>query len=518
MKELKELHDSRYELKPCNGASSGKTLPVVVIAGRPNVGKSTLFNRLVQRKVAITSAESGTTRDGAVAVADFCGEKATLVDTGGYRLSATGGTNEAEIDSAVRSKAKEACKKADTVILLLEAGEATAEDEEIIHFLRPMMEKTVVAVNKTEGGRMASASYEWARFGFGQMLFVSAEHGDNIDKLKETVAAALQKTRGTHCTATAVAANIPQSDGREQEEKGEGDSAIEQKDTPLRLTLVGKPNTGKSTLLNRLTHSTLSIVSPVAGTTRDSVLGAFAFEGTLFSVLDTAGIRRKSRVKEDIEYYSVNRAIKSLDECDIAVILIDAGEGITGQDKKICDRALDAGRAVIFALSKWDTQNKGRKAARDAEEEVRIAFPQMAYCPIVEISAIEGTGIIELLRTAKKLKEQLQKRIETSALNIALHDWTEHRPPAGSTSGKFKIRYMTQIGVNPPRFVLFARDSHSAPKTYLTYLKNSIRRDMGFCLVPVVLEVRESSKRKSNEDTACRPLAAPHCYRGGKKQ
>lgn len=473
-------------------------IPIVAIVGRPNVGKSTLFNRLVRRRLAITSPKSGTTRDGAVSETDFLGKRAILVDTGGYRLETGGRDDEAAIDAAVRGRALKEAQKADVILLVLEAGDATAEDEELITAIRPFTNKTIVAVNKTEGGRNMSSSYEWARFGFKDMIFISAEHGERIEDLREAVASKLPET-----------SQIMPSDSGINNETAASEIASSTSSLQLspnisvfdiRIALVGRPNTGKSTLLNRLTHSDLSIVSPVAGTTRDTVSGEFCFEGVKFCVLDTAGIRRKSRVTESIEYYSVNRAIKTLDDCDIAVILIDSQEGVSEQDKKICDRALDAGRAVIFALSKWDTQPKGRKAARDAVEAVKANFPQMAYSPVVEVSALQGTGLVDLLRTAIEAKKQLERRIETSALNIALHDWIEKRPPPSSKSKRFKPRYITQIGVNPVRFVLFARGAHDAPKTYLTYIKNSIRRDLGFDITPVVLEVRESSRKKEEAE------------------
>ena len=258
---------------------------------------------------------------------------------------------------------------------------------------------------------------------------------------------------------------------------------------------MGKPNTGKSTLANRLTHSDASIVSDYAGTTRDVVEGTFSYGGADFQVLDTAGIRRKTKVKENVEYYSVNRAIKTLDECDVVILMIDAQDGLDEQVKKLCALAHERGRGIVFALNKWDTQEKGRTAFRKAAENIRIMFGHMEYAPIVAISALEGKGIKDLLNTVLELYAQLTRKVETSVLNAALKDWLFQYPPPAAKTAHFKVRYMTQTGVNPVSFLIFATKPESVPQTYIAYLKNKIREDLGFNKIPVQLELKASRQK-----------------------
>lgn len=443
-------------------------LPLVVLAGRPNVGKSTLFNRFMKRRIAIVDPTPGVTRDPVEATAFIAGKPVHLMDTGGYKLTRDVGTMEAVMDDLVVEKTIQMIKKADLILLLLEAGEITPEDEEFVHQLRPYWNKVIAAVNKTEGGRGESVAWNYLQFGFKELLFISAEHGDNITELSEKIVSRLDFS------------NV--KEGQEEE-------------PPIRIAILGKPNTGKSTLSNRLTHSEASIVSDYAGTTRDVVEGSFRYNGRDCLLLDTAGIRRKSKVKENVEYYSVNRAIKTLDDCDVVFLMIDAQEGLAEQDKKICALAYERGRPIIFVLNKWDTQEKGRTAARKAEENIRIMFGQMNWAPIVETSALNGDGMKNLMDTALELYSQVTRKVETAALNAALKDWLFKYPPPASKTMHFKIRYMTQTSVNPVSFVIFATRPDTVPLTYITFLKNRIREDLGFDKIPVQLELKASRQK-----------------------
>ena len=443
-------------------------LPLVVLAGRPNVGKSTLFNRFMKKRIAMVDPTPGVTRDPVEATAFIAGKPVHLMDTGGYKLTRDVGTMEAVMDDLVVEKTIQMIKKADLILLLLEAGEITPEDQEFVEQLRPYWNKVIAAVNKTEGGRGQSEAWNYMQFGFKELLFISAEHGDNISELSEKIASRLDF-----------------SNVREGEEE----------EPPVRIAILGKPNTGKSTLSNRLTHTESSIVSDYAGTTRDVVEGTFRYNGRPCLLLDTAGIRRKSKVKENVEYYSVNRAIKTLDSCDVVILMIDAQEGLAEQDKKICALAYERGRPIIFALNKWDTQEKGRTPARKAEENIRIMFGQMNWAPIVEISALHGDGMKKLMDTALELYAQVTRRVETAALNAALKDWLFKYPPPASKTMHFKIRYMTQTSVNPVSFVIFATRPDSVPLTYITFLKNRIREDLGFDKIPVQLELKASRQK-----------------------
>ncbi|MDY4189668.1 ribosome biogenesis GTPase Der [Treponema porcinum] len=466
--EIQELLENTEER--VNGAAKKQYegLPLLVIAGRPNVGKSTLFNRFMQRRLAIVDPTPGVTRDPVEGTAMINGKPVHIVDTGGYKLQRDEGTMEAVLDELVVERSLEMIEKADVILLLLEAGQITGEDEEFIIQLRPHWNKVIAAVNKTEGGKNESVSWNYAQFGFKNLFFISAEHGDNIADLSKCLVSKLDF-----------------SNVRE----------ITEEEIPIRIALMGKPNTGKSTLSNRLTHSNASIVSDYAGTTRDTVEGGFSYGGKNFIVLDTAGIRRKARVHENVEYYSVNRAIKTLDRCDIVFLMIDAQEGLSEQDKKICSLAFERGRGIIFILNKWDTQEQDKKTFRKTREWINIMFGQMEYAPILPLSALNGTGIKDLLNEAIEIYKQLNHKVETAALNMALKDWLFKYPPPASKTAHFKIRYMTQKSTNPVNFLIFATRPEVVPETYITFLKNRIREDLGFDKIPVQLEMKASRQK-----------------------
>jgi GTP-binding protein len=460
------LHVFQKEKKYAN-------LPLVVIAGRPNVGKSTLFNRFLKKRRAITDPIPGVTRDPVESTAWIEEKPVRLVDTGGYKLEKTGGETETELDKQVIRKAFEFFEEADIILLLLEAGTVTAEDEELINALRPKWTKIIAAVNKTEGGRLVDESWNLARFGFAELLHISAEHGDNFYELCQTLVLRLDFSRVTE---------------------------IAQQNAPIKIALLGKPNTGKSTLANTLTHSQRSIVSEKAGTTRDVVEGAFAYKNKPFVLLDTAGIRRRARVTENIEYYSVNRAIKTIDSADIIFLLIDAQDGLSEQDKKIASLAYEKGRGIIFALNKWDTQDQSKKYLKQTIQNIRVMFAHMDYAPILSLSAKNNSGVKELLDAAIEMYKELTRQIETSALNAALRDWVDAYPPPASRVSHFSLKYIVQSGTNPVRFILFASKRDAIPQHYLAYIKNKIRSVLGFEHIPVMLDVRSS--RKKWEDRA----------------
>ena len=443
-------------------------LPMVVIAGRPNVGKSTLFNRFLHKRIAITNDQPGVTRDPVEATAIIGGKPVHLVDTGGYKLTRDIGTKEAELDDYVVERSLDMIEKADVVILLLDATEITGEDEEFILKMRPYWNKMIAAVNKTEGGKNEAEAWNYAKYGFSELLFISAEHGDRISDLADLITA--------RCDFSRV--------------------RVLSSERPIKIAILGKPNTGKSTLSNRLTHTENSIVCDYAGTTRDVVEGEFEYGGKHFKVLDTAGIRRKAKVHDDVEYYSVNRAIKTLDECDVVFLLIDAVEGLAEQDKKICSLAFEKGRGIIFVLNKWDLkEDQGNKAIKDVREWMNIMFAHMDFAPILPLSALEGKGIKDLLNTAIGMYEQLTRKIGTSSLNNALQDWLDRYPPPASKTSHFKIRYMTQASTNPVSFVIFATRPEVVPESYITYLKNRIREDLGYDQIPVLLEFKGSRQK-----------------------
>ncbi|MDR0316042.1 MAG: ribosome biogenesis GTPase Der [Treponema sp.] len=456
-----------------NTAQKYRNLPTVVLVGRPNVGKSTLFNRLLHKRRAITDPTPGVTRDPVEMDGFIAGKPLRLIDTGGFKLerSVENGDN---IDDLVVEKTLATLTKASLIVLLLEAGEITSEDEEFVALLRPYQSRLIAAVNKTEGGRREADAWNILSFGFEKVFMISAEHGDNIGELEQEIISRLDFS-------------------------GVKEAATEFE--PIRIALLGKPNTGKSTLSNRLTSSNASIVSNIPGTTRDVVEGSFNWKSRKFVILDTAGIRRKTKVTENIEYYSVNRAIKTIDEADIVVLLIDAQEGLSDQDKKIAALAHDKGRGIIMALNKWDTmqdQSSGAPVVKNifeaVSDRIHFMFGKMEYAPIVPVSATKGTGIDKLLNTAITMYGQLNTQIETSRLNQALERWLQEYPPPSGPQTRFKVKYAIQKSANPVHFILFTSRVHAVSESYISYLRNKIRGELGFSLIPVSIEIRASGK------------------------
>jgi GTP-binding protein len=453
-----------------------RNLPLVALVGRPNVGKSTLFNRLLRQRRSITDPSPGVTRDPVSACALIAGKPVRLVDTGGFKLDrkkdSNGGVEsiDDELDDLVLERTREKIKQADLIVLILEAGELTPEDEEFIAFLRPYRDRLLTAVNKTEGGRREGEAWNLLSLGFNKVYMISAEHGDNIAELEAAVAERLD--------FSAV----------EIEEIDEG------AERTIRVAILGKPNTGKSTLSNRLTGTTASIVSTKPGTTRDVVEGSFDYRGKKFRLLDTAGIRRKTKISDNVEYYSVNRAIKSIEDADLVFLLIDAEEGLSDQDKKIAALAHDRGRGIILVLNKWDLMPQIKNTFNAVQDRIRFFFGQMEFAPIVALSAETGFGVEELLNTAIRMYAQLCTRVETAQLNQTLEKWLEEYPPPSGPQTRFKIRYAVQVSENPVKFVFFVSRLHAVASQYLAYLRGRIRRDLGFSLIPVEIELRSSRK------------------------
>jgi GTP-binding protein len=334
-------------------------------------------------------------------------------------------------------------------------------------------------VNKTEGGRRESDAWNFLSYGFKKVIFISAEHGDNISQLENEIISSLDFS-------------IVKDDS--QEEK------------PVRIALLGKPNTGKSAISNHLTSSNASIVCNIPGTTRDVVEGSFTWKSRNFKILDTAGIRRKAKVHENIEYYSVNRAIKTIENADIVFLIIDAAEGLSDQDKKIASLAHDRGRGIIMVLNKWDLIEQGNPGKQGTEkifravcEKIHFQFGQMEWAPIIPVSALSGKGFNRLLSTAVQMYSQLCTQIGTARLNSSLERWLETNPPPSGARSRFKIKYIVQSSANPVHFILFASQIHAVSETYLSYLRNKIRLDLGFSMIPVSLELRISGKRKREE-------------------
>ncbi|MDC7225240.1 MAG: ribosome biogenesis GTPase Der [Spirochaetales bacterium] len=433
--------------------------PVVAIAGRPNVGKSTLFNRIIKSRKAITDPTPGVTRDPVEGVAEINGLEIKFVDTGGYKL------DQEELDDLVVKRSLEIVAEADLVILVLDLKETTSEDEIFIEEMRPYSDKLMLVVNKVDGPEKEEQIWNYYSLGFDKVYPVSASHGlgfgDLIDALYERV--------------------------KDKAAAGDGGDAG---DDLINLAVLGKPNTGKSTLTNLFTKTNSSIVSDIPGTTRDIVEGFFSFKNRGFRVLDTAGIRKKKKVSENVEYYSVNRAIKSIDESDVVLLMIDSIEGLSDQDKKIANLIVRKGKGVIIVLNKWDLQENIPNVFEAVSDRIRFLFPILSFAPIVALSALNNDGVENLLDTVLKVKHQLGKRVDTSTLNNHLTDWMEENEPPRSKKGRYKIKYMTQVSSEPIRFLLFVNNKKSFPEAYQRYILRMIRQDFGLPSVPITMELR----------------------------
>lgn len=452
----------------------------VVIVGRPNVGKSTLFNRILGSRRAITDPTPGVTRDPIDVECSIAGTSCHLIDTGGFRLS-----NDEELGDEVVRRSLEALERADLILLVVDVALLTPEDEAFIERLRRYSDRLILVVNKVDDPIRDSLVWNYHRFGFPRVVGVSAEHGRNIDALRDLIAEAAQRSGeedgGEDGDLPALAEAREEIDSRGKPSGSE----------PVSIAILGKPNTGKSTLMNRLLGSERSIVSPIPGTTRDVIEGALSYEGTALRLLDTAGIRRKSRVEERIEYYSVNRAIRSIEEASVIFLVIDSAESVTDQDKKIASLAQRRGRGIILALNKWDLLKAVPNMRQALTDRIRFLFPALDFAPVVPISALTGEGVDELLKTAVRLWRELNQRIDTPKLNQALKRWNERYLPHSSGRESFRARYLTQTGTHPLKFILFVNHRRGFPAAWVEYLRNNLRKEFGLAHVPLSIELRE---------------------------
>lgn len=443
--------------------------PVVVIIGRPNVGKSTFFNRLIRSRKAITDPTPGVTRDPVSHLYEKEGLRIRLVDTGGLKWDREG------LDSLVTARSLKTAADADLIVVLFDATETTGEDEELIALCRPYTDKLMIVVNKVDSPAREAAACAYYAYGFSTLYKVSAEHNIGIDEWEEALVERLK--------AMGFAPTESLSD-----EDGAGG------DKPLKIVVLGQPNTGKSTLNNLLTGRESSLVSDIPGTTRDIVEGSFRFMNRDFVILDTAGIRRKRSVGENIEYYSVNRAIASIADSDIVFLMIDAEKGLAEQDKKIAAQAVNRGKGIILVLNKWDLMPQHRDAVNAVTDRIRFLFPVLSFAPIVTISARENSGVTRLLKTALQMEKQFHNKISTNKLNTALSEWLYENPIPSRGRIKYKVKYLTQLSTAPVKFAVFVNRKKGFPETWLQYMINRIRSVFGFRDVPIRIEIKESRK------------------------
>lgn len=446
----------------------------VVIAGRPNVGKSTLFNRILRRRQAITDPTPGVTRDAIRTTAEIGNREIWLVDTGGVTRES------GPFDELVTRNALEEIEKGDVVVLLLDVTSLTSEDEEIIEAVRKSGRPTVCAVNKVDSEKREEALWNFHSLGFEKTIGISAAHGLGMDDLEEAVLDYLDLLDEAGADPAPIS-----------KEELEAEAAAESGE--IKIAVLGQPNTGKSSLMNRFLNRERALVSEIPGTTRDVVEERFEYRGRPFRILDTAGMRRRTKVRENIEYYSVQRAVHAIDSADVVCLVVDAEKGLVEQDKKIASLVVDRGRGLVLVLNKWDLLDDLGNQEAAIIDRTRFLFPVLSFAPIIPTSATTGFGISRLLGVIQEVDGQLHRRVDTSQLNSALRAWVEETPPPSGRK-RWKVRYMTQVSTHPVRFVAFVNRASDFPGFYYQFLLNRIRRELGFSRVPIALELRDNSR------------------------
>jgi GTP-binding protein len=475
-------------------------VPTIAIVGRPNVGKSTLFNRIVGSRRAIVGDEPGITRDRLYGEAYFRGHRLRIVDTGGIEPD-----EKDFIPAEIFRQAKVALEEADAIILVVDGrSELTAPDLDLARLLLRGGKPLFLAVNKIDSEKQQSLTDEFHRLGIRKIFPVSAEHGRGVDDVLEAVFEALKLETLREATTEPDAVE-PEFADHGEETQDEGDAVPEPKE--VKVAIIGHPNVGKSTLLNRLTGTSRSIVSPIPGTTRDAVDEVVEINGKNFRFIDTAGIRRKGKTHLMAEKLSVVMARKHLDAADIALLVIDATEGVSALDATIAGYAHESGRSVIVIVNKWDLVTSGqKKAGRDSkatriresksptdraeyEQRVRYDLKFLSYAPVLFVSAATGKGVEKILPTLEEVASERRKRIPTAEMNRFLKyvDFERASVPARQ---QVKIYYMTQAGVSPPTFVLFTNRKVKLHFSYQRFLENQLRKAFGFVGSPIWIKNR----------------------------
>ena len=435
---------------------------VVAIVGRPNVGKSTLFNKLIGDRLSIVKNEPGVTRDRLYRETEWSGKEFLLVDTGGLEPR----TNDFMM-SKIKQQAQVAIDEADVIIFLVD-GKAgiTGLDEDVANVLRKQDKKVVVAVNKIDNYmRDQENILEFYALGFEEVIGISGEHKTNLGDLLDAVV-----------------------------DKFDDEKEVEEEDS-LKIAILGRPNAGKSSLVNKLLNEERSIVSDMAGTTRDAIDSSLKYDGDKFTLIDTAGIRRKSKVEDSIEYYSVLRAVKSIKRADVCVLMLDATELLTDQDKRVAGLIYEERKPIIIAVNKWDLIEKNNNSVKEFTELVKADLSFLDYAPIVTISALTGKRTINILEQARFINEEYHKKITTGLLNQILAEIIAQNPVPTRKGRAVKINYATQVSQAPPKFVFFSNNPDLIHFSYQRYIENKLREYFGFegCPIDIVFNRKNSA-------------------------
>ena len=426
--------------------------PIVAIVGRPNVGKSTLFNKLIGDRVAIVDDQPGVTRDRLYRETDWNGKEFVLVDTGGLEPR-----NNDFMMTKIKQQAEVAMNEADVILFIVDGKYGLNPlDEEIAYILRKKNKPVILCVNKIDNFQQQQDDiYDFWALGFDHLIPISGEHKMNLGDMLDVVVDQINKV--------------------EMPEEEEG----------LKIAIIGRPNAGKSSLVNKLSGEERTIVSDIAGTTRDAIDTAIEFDGRKYVLIDTAGIRRKSKVEESLEYYSVLRAIKTIKRADVCFWMIDGKEGITEQDKRIAGIAFDEKKPIIIVINKWDAIDKTGDTMKKMREEIYAELPFLHYAPIEFVSALTGQRTTKLLEHADEVFDEYNKRVSTGLLNTVLKEAVMMNTPPTRKGRVVKINYATQVSTAPPKFVLFCNYPELIHFSYARYIENKFREAFGFEGTPI---------------------------------
>ncbi len=443
-------------------------LPTLAIVGRPNVGKSTLFNRLVGKRLALVDDRPGVTRDRREGEASLLGLDFTVIDTAGYEEE-----DPESLPGRMRAQTMAAVRDADAVLFVIDgrAG-VTPLDEEIARWLRSETIPIILAVNKAEGKAAESGILEAYALGLGEPIALSAEHGEGMGDLFEQL--------------------LPHFDRPDDEEAEDEDGT-----GPLKLAIVGRPNAGKSTLINRILSEERLLTGPEAGITRDSISIDWLWKAPDGSerpvrLIDTAGMRKKAKVQDKLEKLAVADARRAVDFAEVVVLLLDATLGLEAQDLRIADNVLQEGRALVIAINKWDVAEGGSGLYNGIRAALEEGLSQLRGVPLLTVSAATGKGLDQLLAAAFEVREAWSRRVSTGELNRWFETAVEKNPPPAPGGKRIKLRYITQTSARPPSFVLFGTRTDQLPESYRRYLINGMRKELGFGAVPVRLNLRST--------------------------
>lgn len=431
--------------------------PIVAVVGRPNVGKSTFFNRIVGARISIVEDTPGVTRDRVYADCEWLTHKFAMIDTGGIEPQ-----SKDIIMSQMRDQAQIAIDTADVIVFVCDGKSTyTTADEEIAQMLRVSKKPVLLVLNKMDQYKQPDHFYDYYTLGLGEPIMISSVNalglGDLLDEIVKL---------------------FPDSESLEEEEDA------------IRICFIGKPNVGKSSMVNKIIGENRVIVSDIAGTTRDAIDTPFTYKDQKYVLVDTAGLRRQSKVNENIEKYSVLRTITAIERSDVCFIMIDAAEGITEQDKKVAGYAHDAGRASVFVVNKWDLIEKDNDTFNEFKKRIKEEFPFMMYAPVVFVSALTGQRVTQLLEQAHYVSNNHALRISTGVLNDIINEAIALNQVPSDKGKRLKIYYATQIEVKPPTFALFVNIAELAHFSYLRYLENQIRKNFNYEGSPIVFKVK----------------------------